>query len=177
MEWPLGAGHSCHRAGIGHWALGIGQWAMGVGHWAMDMRHWAMDMRHWAVGGGRWGIGALGRWGIGHWALGVGALGNGQWVFGHWALGHWAMGIGQLDSPPPAMSIATRALSARERDEPAAPTKTAAALMRMRPATPVSIVGHSLMHSPGSSEAPAVMKKIPSSMPSKGLMSAWVCAR
>ena len=75
------------------------------------------------------------------------------------------------------MSSATRALSARESEEPAAPTKTAAALMRMRPTTPVSTVGHSSIHSPGSREAPAVMKKMPSKMPSKGLMSACICAR
>ena len=40
---------------------------------------------------------------------------------------------------------------------------------------PERSVGHSATQSAGSRFAPAVMKKMPSKMPSKGLMSASIC--
>ena len=64
--------------------------------------------------------------------------------------------MGRRSEPPPARMIATLAPSAIERERKAGTAeKTATALMRSRLTTPVSTVGHSAMHRPGSREAPA----------------------
>mmetsp|Transcript_8311 Transcript_8311/g.25938 ORF Transcript_8311/g.25938 Transcript_8311/m.25938 type:complete len:284 (-) Transcript_8311:468-1319(-) len=84
----------------------------------------------------------------------------------------------KANSPPPASSSATRIASARVRPKAKAPRpKSRPSLAPRKARMPERSVGHSATQSAGSRFAPAVMKKMPSKMPSKGLMSASICCR
>mmetsp|Transcript_5273 Transcript_5273/g.7628 ORF Transcript_5273/g.7628 Transcript_5273/m.7628 type:complete len:264 (-) Transcript_5273:162-953(-) len=80
------------------------------------------------------------------------------------------------NSPPPESRMATLAAPAHDFPSAGPPKNRTEALMARKTAIPVSSVGRLCSTTPRSRLAPAVMKKIPRRMPSKGRTSALICA-